>query len=195
MELFITIIATFFSVLGALALFFEVSDRILSHKKKGKTDTKRRSLIALGVSLTLGIIWGVASNISNERKNKALKLLTEIETRLLQIEGLVTASMYGDKAGVSQEVLRQLAIDTYSYRLRLNEADSDCPPDVLCSKSLDPLKTDQQNDIESKLDKVRKVIDSAFKDSDQDHQPNYIELLRVIEQAKTTVRNYIHEYR
>jgi hypothetical protein len=56
MELIITISATFFSILGALTLFFEVSDRVIGRKKRGKIDTKRRSIVILLISMSVARI-------------------------------------------------------------------------------------------------------------------------------------------
>jgi hypothetical protein len=197
MELIITISATFFSILGALTLFFEVSDRVIGRKKRGKIDTKRRSIVILLISMSVAGVWGIASRMLMARKKQAISLLTEIETRLFQIESLVNASMYSSRAGASKAVLSQLATDTYSYRLRLSTpfdsgGNDENTEAILYGKTLEPLEPDHQKEIERVLDQVRKSVDRSYVNADS---PNYLELLRVIEQAKTTIRNYIHEYR
>lgn len=190
MELMLIIIGAFFAVLGGLALLNEVAERFNKPKVWTDYDHKKRFFIILISSFLLSIARGGIFAVLNERKKEALDILSELETRLTQMDGLIQATITSVQRDVPLNILNKLAEKIAVYGIRAGQGPK------LKYNWYGPLKYQEGETLRQTLYGIRQRL-SAWKELGDKKfvETELMSLLESVERAKSLTRQLINEYR
>src|SRR5687767_10000266 len=108
MEL-ISVIATFFAILGGLALLNELLEHVPKRKRWTELNRDKRALLIIILSMITTPIAVKYSGLRKERTGRALSILRELEIQLTQIESILNNIIVSNASGAPVNLLNKLA--------------------------------------------------------------------------------------
>jgi len=197
MKLFITILGAFFSILGAIALLSGIAGRFLKPKFIENFDRDRISFLVLSLSIAVALIWGVYSKSQTKKKNIIIRLLNQLETRLLQIESLVNQTIVSGEKNVDKALLHKMAEQVSAYGHRTGENVKEIRGElVLVGFNLEPMNKKVSAKLHQLMAGVTNQLQYWENIGDRKFtNEELLKLLGAIEEAKAEIRILLDEYR
>ena len=190
MELALVIIGAFFAALGALALLNEVAERLNKPKVWTSVSHKRRFFVILIASFSLSIVRSFIFDVLDKRKKKAFSILSELDTRLAQMDGLIQLTIISAQRDVPLIILNNLAKKIAVYGVRAGQGP------MLKYNWYGPLKYEEGEALRRALYDINQRL-SAWKESGDKKfdETELMNLLESVERAKSSTRQLMNEYR